>query len=150
MRAGAGPLGFVNNGCRLGVRGWAFFLVWAVERVRLRLELTLAAHGDPVFCLREVYSATCSRETNDVMAVAAPQFTTDLERANTKLSTPRWATLNEDLVRQAAVSGWMKYLNGDTLFNRWPVPVTPVAVLPRETEIRQTLGRGDGLGGSGH
>jgi hypothetical protein len=29
----------------------------------------------------------------------------------------------------------MKYLNGDTFFNRWPVPVTPVAVLPRESEV---------------
>ena len=36
---------------------------------------------------------------------------------------------------QAAVSGKMRYLNGDTFFNRWPAPVTPVAVLPRETEL---------------
>lgn len=33
-----------------------------------------------------------------------------------------------------AVAGRMKYLNSDTFFNRWPVPVLAGAVLPRAAE----------------
>lgn len=33
-----------------------------------------------------------------------------------------------------AIAGRMKYLNSDTFFNRWPVPVVPVAVLPQAPE----------------